>query len=92
MPTYDYTCAKCGNFEYFQKITEPPLTACPHCGGTVQRLISVNTNIIFKGSGFYITDHRKSEYKRKAEAEKATAGAAAGGSAKISGNKEQKVS
>jgi putative FmdB family regulatory protein len=88
MPTYDYTCAKCGNFEYFQKITEPPLTACPHCGGTVKRLISANTNIIFKGPGFYVTDHRKSEYKKKAKAENETAGAVTSGHA----NKEQKVS
>lgn len=72
MPTYDYSCAKCGSFEYFQKITEPPLTACPHCGGTVKRLISANTNIIFKGPGFYITDHRKPEYEKKAKEEKAS--------------------
>jgi len=82
MPTYDYACAKCGTFEHFQKITEPPLSACPHCGGTVKRLISVNTNIIFKGPGFYITDHRKPEYDKKAKEEKATAGSSAEGRTK----------
>ncbi|NLW56240.1 MAG: hypothetical protein GX050_06440 [Firmicutes bacterium] len=59
MPTYDYECAKCGQFEQFQKITEEPLTSCPHCGGEVRRKISRNVGIIFKGSGFYITDNRK---------------------------------
>ncbi|NLY88457.1 MAG: zinc ribbon domain-containing protein [Firmicutes bacterium] len=91
MPTYDYTCGKCGKFEHFQRITEPPLTACPHCGGTVQRLISVNPNIIFKGPGFYVTDHRKPEYKKKAKAEKETAEAGTGGHGKTPA-KEQKVS
>lgn len=87
MPTYDYTCSKCGHFEFFQKITEPPLTGCPDCGGTVKRLISVNTNIIFKGSGFYITDHRKSDYQKKAKAERKTAEAVT--QAKTPKNKEQ---
>ena len=61
MPTYDYECAKCGQFEQFQKITEEPLTVCPHCGGKVQRKISRNVGIIFKGTGFYITDNRKTD-------------------------------
>ncbi|NLC53095.1 MAG: FmdB family transcriptional regulator [Firmicutes bacterium] len=60
MPTYDYKCSKCGKFEWFQKITEDPLTVCPHCGGETQRQISRNVGIIFKGSGFYITDNRNS--------------------------------
>jgi len=60
MPTYDYECAKCGRYEWFQKITEDPLTVCPHCGGETRRQISRNVGIIFKGSGFYITDNRSS--------------------------------
>ncbi|NLY52270.1 MAG: FmdB family transcriptional regulator [Firmicutes bacterium] len=58
MPTYEYACDKCGRFEVVQKITEEPLAECPTCGGHVQRLISKNVGIIFKGSGFYITDTR----------------------------------
>ena len=59
MPTYDYECSQCGRFEWVQKITEDPLTVCPRCGGEAQRQISRNVGIIFKGSGFYITDNRK---------------------------------
>ncbi|NLA58536.1 MAG: FmdB family transcriptional regulator [Firmicutes bacterium] len=58
MPTYEYACDKCGRFEVVQKITADPLTECPTCGGHVQRLVSKNVGIIFKGSGFYITDTR----------------------------------
>lgn len=56
MPVYDYKCEKCGRFEYTQRITEDALTVCPNCGSHVQRLISRNVGIIFKGSGFYKTD------------------------------------
>ncbi|HHV43268.1 MAG TPA: zinc ribbon domain-containing protein [Firmicutes bacterium] len=59
MPTYEYKCAKCGRFEYEQRITEPALETCPTCGGKVSRLISRNVNIVFKGPGFYVTDNRK---------------------------------
>ena len=64
MPTYEYRCKKCGyQFEEFQKITDPPLTTCPKCKGTVQKLISSGTGLIFKGSGFYTTDYRKDKSK-----------------------------
>jgi putative FmdB family regulatory protein len=69
MPTYDYACSSCGDFEYFQKITDEPLKTCPKCGSAVKRLISKNANIIFKGPGFYITDSRKPDYESKAKAE-----------------------
>ncbi|MFO7310833.1 MAG: zinc ribbon domain-containing protein [Bacillota bacterium] len=60
MPTYEYRCEKCGKFDYFQAITDAPLSTCPTCGQPVRRLISRNVNIIFKGPGFHITDYRKS--------------------------------
>jgi putative FmdB family regulatory protein len=63
MPTYEYECSKCGAvFEAFQKITAPPLTKCKECGskGTVSRLVSAGVGLIFKGSGFYATDYKKS--------------------------------
>lgn len=60
MPTYEYECGTCGTFEQFQRITEDPLSDCPHCGSAVRRLISSGTGIIFKGSGFYSTDSRAS--------------------------------
>jgi putative FmdB family regulatory protein len=58
MPTYEYKCGHCGRFQIAQPITEPALTVCPTCGEPVQRLISRNVGIIFKGTGFYCTDHR----------------------------------
>jgi len=65
MPTYEYKCTKCGHlFEAFQKITEPPVAECPQCGGKVERLISGGAGLIFKGSGFYITDYKKSGQKK----------------------------
>lgn len=60
MPTYDYKCIDCGNaFEHFQRITEEPLTECPVCSGHVKRLIGTGSAPIFKGSGFYQTDYKK---------------------------------
>jgi len=57
MPTYEYKCQKCGHmFEKFQSIKDRPLEKCPKCNGKVQRLIGGGSGIIFKGSGFYMTD------------------------------------
>lgn len=55
---YDYRCNNCGQFELQQSIKDEPLTKCPTCKGEVQRLISKNVGIVFKGSGFYINDSR----------------------------------
>lgn len=58
MPTYDYVCETCGNrFEEWQKITDEPTRICPACGGPVHRVI-YPVGLVFKGSGFYKTDHR----------------------------------
>ncbi len=60
MPIYEYQCRKCGvRFERVQKFSDEPLKICPECGGTVHRLLQP-VGIIFKGSGFYVTDHRGS--------------------------------
>jgi putative FmdB family regulatory protein len=71
MPTYEYLCQKCGHkFEQFQSITADAIKKCPKCGkNAVQRLISGGAGLIFKGSGFYITDYRDSSYADKAKAE-----------------------
>ncbi len=71
MPTYDYQCKSCGHFEVTQSIKDDALTDCPTCGSSVQRLISNNVGIIFKGSGFYINDSR-SQSEKKASADKAS--------------------
>jgi putative FmdB family regulatory protein len=61
MPTYEYECKSCSHsFEVFQSMSEPPVKNCPECGGEVRRLIFGGTGVIFKGSGFYVTDKGKS--------------------------------
>ncbi len=69
MPTYDYKCNACGHaFERFQSITSPPITKCPECGkNQVKRLLGTGAGLIFKGSGFYITDYRDNGYKEAAK-------------------------
>lgn len=58
MPTYDYQCNSCGHrFDRLQKMSDPPLTTCPECGGQVRRLIGAGAAVIFKGSGFHSTDY-----------------------------------
>ena len=72
MPTYDYKCPGCGHrFESFRPMTDPEAD-CPICGSKAKRLISAGAGFLFKGSGFYITDHRSPEYKRKADQDKAS--------------------
>ena len=61
MPTYEYECRKCGHqFEKFQSITAEPVKTCPKCRGKVARMLTTGAGIIFKGSGFYQTDYKKS--------------------------------
>ena len=61
MPTYEYECKSClRNFEIFQSMSEPPVKCCPECGNEVRRLIFGGAGVIFKGSGFYVTDKNKS--------------------------------
>ena len=62
MPTYDYECKECGyTFEHFQMMSDQPLTTCPSCGGPVRRLIGGGLGVIFKGSGFYVTDNKSAK-------------------------------
>ena len=60
MPTYEYACPKCGHhFEVFQSMKDEPLKKCPKCNKTgVKRLLGTGAGLIFKGSGFYITDYK----------------------------------
>ncbi|MBP7088798.1 MAG: zinc ribbon domain-containing protein [Candidatus Omnitrophica bacterium] len=61
MPTYEYECLDCGHhFEAFQKMSDLPLKQCEKCKGKVKRVISTGSGLIFKGSGFYATDYKKS--------------------------------
>jgi putative FmdB family regulatory protein len=87
MPTYEYHCAKCGqHFEAFQSMRDKPFRECPKelCRlpkwghGKVKRLLGTGAGIIFKGSGFYITDYRSSSYKEAAKKESSAATSPAG--------------
>jgi putative FmdB family regulatory protein len=78
MPTYEYVCKKCGHeFESFQSISAKPLQTCPKelCArkkwgrGRVTKKISGGAGLLFKGSGFYITDYRSQKYKDAAKKE-----------------------
>lgn len=58
MPTYDYECTKCGyEFCVEQSMKDKPLKKCRKCGGRLRKLLPKSLNLIFKGSGFYITDY-----------------------------------
>ena len=81
MPTYAYVCAKCGHeFEKFQSMKDPALTICPQdaCGqkrwgkGKVNRQLGTGAGLLFKGSGFYITDYRSQNYQQAAKKESAS--------------------
>lgn len=61
MPTYEYACTKCGHeLEAFQSMKDAPLKKCPACGrAALRRKIGGGAGLIFKGTGFYITDYKK---------------------------------
>jgi putative FmdB family regulatory protein len=64
MPTYEYECKSCGHtFDAFQSMRDEPIKICPRCGQEVRRLINGGSGIIFKGSGFYVTDKGKGSAK-----------------------------
>jgi putative FmdB family regulatory protein len=62
MPTYEYECLDCGHhFDAFQHMADEPLSECPECGKKVRRVLSGGYGVIFKGSGFYKNDSRKTD-------------------------------
>jgi len=95
MPTYEYECRKCGHrFELFHSIKDETPKRCPRCKGRAVRVPSAGAGILFKGSGFYITDYRSQDYKKQANQEKGESGgkpAESGGKpAESKGAKESK--
>ena len=71
MPTYDYRCTVCGNqFEHFQSMFDEPLRICPKCNSAVKRVISGGSGLIFKGSGFYITDYKNKKSNNNSASKK----------------------
>lgn len=86
MPTYDYECPEGHRFERFLKMSDDPKASCPECGKPAQRLISGGAGFLFKGDGFYITDYRSADYRKKASAEPgASGGGKSGGDSASSG-------
>lgn len=86
MPTYEYRCPNGHEFEQFQRMSEPPVAKCPVCGADAQRLLSAGAGLLFKGSGFYITDYRSESYKKAAEAEKGGSSPSGSSSSSASGS------
>jgi putative FmdB family regulatory protein len=83
MPTYEYECKKCGhNFEVFQSMSDEPLKHCVKCGNEVRRLIFGGAGIIFKGSGFYVTDKASGKTSDAGKAADTGKGKKAGGETK----------
>jgi len=88
MPNYDYVCASCeGEFEFFQSMKDAPLEQCPSCEEfTLKRKIGTGAGIIFKGSGFYETDYKKSAKEpAKSEPKKESSESASKGGCSHSG-------
>ncbi|MGE0159245.1 MAG: FmdB family zinc ribbon protein [Gemmatimonadales bacterium] len=72
MPTYDYECPKGHRFEAVQKMSAKPVATCPKCRSRARRVISGGGGFLLKGEGFYKTDYRSEDYKKKASAEAGT--------------------
>lgn len=83
MPTYVYRCRDCGRqFEHFEKMSSRTKTRrCPACGGRGERQISGGAGFLFRGEGFYITDYRSEDYRKKEKAESGSKEPAKAGSA-----------
>ncbi len=84
MPTYSYRCPQCGfGYDKFQKISDTTLAKCPECGTRGERVITGGAGLLFKGSGFYITDYKRAGEKgagrdKPSGGEKATGGEQSG--------------
>lgn len=94
MPTYDYQCDACQHaWEEFQSIKAEPTKKCPSCKKSkARRLIGGGAGLIFKGSGFYLTDYRSDSYKKAAEADKKASSGGESSSKSDSGSKAKSES
>lgn len=93
MPVYTYRCENCGvQFERFQKFSDQPLTRCPECGKKTLHKVYSPVGIVFKGSGFYATDHRSPSGGRSNGSHKSSEKAADEGTSAGKGEKASKGS
>ncbi len=101
MPTYEYVCSKCGHqFDVFQSMADAPLTVCPkqQCKlktwgkGKVKRQIGAGAGLIFKGSGFYITDYRSKSYSEAARKDASAVSSSAKGKSSTAGGDSKAAS
>ena len=88
MPTYEYRCSECRHeFEKFQRMSDDPVAECPECGSQAERRLSGGAGLLFKGSGFYITDYRSESYKKAAKSESTASGGGSSEGGKASESK-----
>ena len=96
MPTYDYICKDCGEkFEHFQSMSSSPLEihdGCNKNGENVERVISGGTGLIFKGSGFYLTDYKNKKGKKSSNKNDSKSKNSSNSKNKYSNNKQQEKS
>ncbi len=95
MPTYEYECIVCGHvFDVFHNMTAKPRVKCKECGGRTKKRIGAGAGIIFKGSGFYETDYKRSnasrEEKKSAEPVKKTPSESKKGESSTESTKSEK--
>jgi len=73
MPVYTYQCENCGvRFDQHQRFSDPPLTRCPECSKRTLRKVYTPVGIVFKGSGFYATDHKSPSGQGRASTSKSS--------------------
>ena len=71
MPTYNYYCNNCdSHFSYFQKMSEVSISKCEECGSKIERIITGGSGLIFKGTGFYLTDYKDGKKKSNPDEKK----------------------
>jgi len=93
MPTYEYKCTSCGHtFEAVQSMNDKPLSRCPKCKSAVRRVINGGIGIIFKGSGFYTTDYKKSSALTGGNGKKAESSSSSESSSKENKDSSSKTS